>query len=326
MALAATAAGDDGAPPKGTPTAAPRLHPPLLRAEAIGPTLVRLTAETAPEDTPYVYGVRATCTTADGDSRRLSFPDAPYESAQWTGTGGVSAGSTVHCRVSAESGVSARRSDSDWSNEVSVQTPPPPEKPPAAPTDLSAKPAGPFRVELGWRDRSDDEYGFEIRKQVAGDWVRVRLVDPNVSRVTLHGRPPSTEARYRVRAFNVRGVSADSNDAAVRTDSLVDSPPRLPEPEPRPTRGPCSTREQVMRDLQADGAGETGGAVPDERLYESKLGGPWELVAFAYPPCAATPTAAGSSTATTTAASASSAPPAAAARSSSAAPRPACRC
>jgi hypothetical protein len=276
-------AGADDATPVPTPDQRPRLGAPTLRAQAIGPVQVRLTADTVPGE--RVYSVWATRTDAQGVSSRVYFTEGrSYEGSHWAVTDGAAPDATYRYRAYAESGTTATLRDSELSNEVTVHTPPPPSDPPAAPTHLTARPAGPFRVELQWRDRSNDEYGFEIRKQVGDEWVRVLLVDPNVTRVTLHGRPPASEARYRVRAFNVRGVSTDSNAAMVRTDRLVDAPPLLPEPEPRPTPGPCSTREQVMRDLRADGAAESGGVVPDKPLYESKLGGAWGLVEFAYPP------------------------------------------
>jgi len=267
-----------------TPVEVPRLTAPVLRAEAIGPTQVRLWAEVVPGDVRYVYDIWATRTAADGGTGRRYFTGGQaYASARWTTVDGVSPDTTYRYRAYAESGIVGARRDSDWSNEVSVTTPSPPARPPAPPDDLQDEAAGPFRVALRWQDRSDNEYGFEIRKQVGEDWVRVLLVDPDTTQVILHGRTPDREARYRVRAFNVRGISADSNDAVVRTPALQDiASPRRPGAE-RPTPGPCSTRGQASREALEDEAGDGGTGRGERQVLEQELGSALDLVEYADP-------------------------------------------
>ncbi|MGH7788624.1 MAG: hypothetical protein ACRERC_17265 [Candidatus Binatia bacterium] len=280
-ALAAVSAADNPPPaaPLPTSTAASQLGAPVLRAEAIGPTLVRVVAETQPAD--RVYSIRGMRTDAQGRTSPFSLNGRSDEDHHWQATDSAEPDTTYRYRAYAQSGTTTLR-DSDSSNEVSVHTPPAPADPPAAPTGLRGHPAGPFRIELEWRDQSDNEYGFEIRKRTGEEWVRVLLVDPGVTRATVHGRPPDAAATYRVRAFNVRGASADSNDATVRTQPLSDTPPAS-RGKPPATPGPCRVREQVIADMQADGDGEVG-AKPDEYpLRIADLGTSLGLLLLAHP-------------------------------------------
>lgn len=99
------------------------------------------------------------------------------------------------------------------SNEKSAQTHPAPQTPPADPTDLVAQAISHNRIELTWKDNSDNEDGFRIERSedgtvfdllatigaVAGTGTVVRIVDGTVSH--------STTYYYRVRAYSNAGFS-----------------------------------------------------------------------------------------------------------------------
>ncbi|MFN8641821.1 MAG: fibronectin type III domain-containing protein [Candidatus Binatia bacterium] len=264
------------------PTSAARLTAPILRAQAIGPTQIRLTADTPPGE--RVLTIWAERTDPAGRTQRRFFNEGRgYESAHWAFTDGAAADTTYRYRAYADSGTTVPR-NSAWSEEVVVRTLPAPTTTPAAPTDLTGRPAGPFRVELAWRDHSDNEYGFEVRKRVGDRWVRVVVVNPDTTSVTLHGRPPGAEAGYRVRAFNVNGASAESNEVAVQAAPLVDDPPVTPNNSmPRPTPEPCRSRDAVIRAEQASGDAEAEMAPGEAPLRIEELGGSHNLMALTHP-------------------------------------------
>jgi hypothetical protein len=101
---------------------------------------------------------------------------------------------------------------------VTPSAEPLPGLPPAAPTGLTAQLVSPGQVNLTWLDNSSDETGFEIQRRAgAGEWMRIALVAPNVTRFGDLGVTPGVIYTYRVRAMNESGDSAWSNEAAVTT-------------------------------------------------------------------------------------------------------------
>jgi len=138
---------------------------------------------------------------------------------------GVSADTTYHYRVQAGSAVAT----SDYSNEAVVTTPAVVVSPlPDAPTNLtatvtSATAASATQIDLAWIDQSDNEEGFVIERSVDSpkNWVTLVTVGPDATTYSDKDISAATSYRYRVHAFNIDGVSADSNVVKLRTSRLL---------------------------------------------------------------------------------------------------------
>lgn len=100
---------------------------------------------------------------------------------------------------------------SPWTTPVTLQMPAPPERPPAAPDQCRAEAVTPYSVSITWRDRSDDEYGFDM-SACLGDSPevchRMALIDHDDDRFVLNGLPAATALTFRLHAFNPAGASA----------------------------------------------------------------------------------------------------------------------
>jgi hypothetical protein len=84
----------------------------------------------------------------------------------------------------------------------------------SAPTGLTVRLISPTQIDLAWSDNSGDETGFEIQRRTgSGDWTRLALVGPNLTRFSDFSVLPSTSYSYRLRAVNDVGASAWSNEA-----------------------------------------------------------------------------------------------------------------
>jgi alpha-tubulin suppressor-like RCC1 family protein len=89
---------------------------------------------------------------------------------------------------------------------------------PTAPTALTATVRSPTQILLQWQDTSADEQGFRLARKVgAGAWTPLTDVAANTTRLAETGLVPNTRYRYRVQAFNLRGVSANATSAPVTT-------------------------------------------------------------------------------------------------------------
>jgi len=113
---------------------------------------------------------------------------------------------------------------SAYTNEANTKTLP---VPPAAPTGLTASPLINLQIALSWQDKSTNEDSFRIERKLgaAGAFVQVAAVAKNVTGYTDGGLNPVTQYFYRVRAANLGGHSAYSNEATATT--LV-KPPAAP--------------------------------------------------------------------------------------------------
>jgi len=100
-----------------------------------------------------------------------------------------------------------------WTAGVVVTTPP------AAPTGLSATAAGMSKVNLGWIDNADNEFGFDVERSPDGStgWTLVGSTTAGAVTFTDTGLSSSTRYYYRVRANNSAGVSAYTNVATAVT-------------------------------------------------------------------------------------------------------------
>ncbi len=116
------------------------------------------------------------------------------------------------------------------SETVAVTMPrPDPVTPPRAPTDVSVVPANRTTVRVSWRDRSDNEDGFEVRMRLEGaGWSAAARTPADVEQAHVSGLRPGGRYRFLVRAFHADG-HADSETVAVtmpRPDPVT--PPRAP--------------------------------------------------------------------------------------------------
>ncbi len=88
---------------------------------------------------------------------------------------------------------------------------------PAAPALLAAEALSSTEVELTWEDRSDDEYGFRIRRSTAGGaWQSAGNVGAGETVFVDRDLLPDTGYDYAVVAFNATGESAEAT-ASVTT-------------------------------------------------------------------------------------------------------------
>src|SRR5262245_53872386 len=162
--------------------------------------MVVLDADTTPGERVFqvtVIGESAGPETSSG-SRRVFLAGRSYQGTHWQGVDGVLPSGRYRYKARAESG-STREADSAWSDTVEVITPAAPSEAPSAPIALTATPDGPFRIELKWQSRSQNEYGFEVQKRTALSDVRVGLANPHDTSFVVHVRPPQTRTTYRVR-------------------------------------------------------------------------------------------------------------------------------
>ncbi|MBN1671633.1 MAG: lamin tail domain-containing protein, partial [Kiritimatiellae bacterium] len=95
---------------------------------------------------------------------------------------------------------------------------------PGTPTALTATAVSSTRITLSWADADDQEDGFRIdrRETGAADWtVDYAEVGENVCSYSDAGLPAQTLFYYRVKAYNLVGVSAPSAVASAETLSAA---------------------------------------------------------------------------------------------------------
>ncbi len=132
----------------------------------------------------------------------------------------VSPETTYHYRVQAGNAAAT----SDYSNEAVATTPAVVVSPlPDAPTNLTATATSATQIDLAWIDQSDNEDGFVIERSVDSpkNWVTIATTGPGVTTYSDTDISAATSYRYRVHAFNIEGVSADSNVVKLRTSRLL---------------------------------------------------------------------------------------------------------
>jgi hypothetical protein len=125
---------------------------------------------------------------------------------------GVQPATTYFYRVQAFSAVG----NSAYSNETSATTP---GAVPVAPSNLTATADSSSEIGLRWQDNSDNEGGFKIERKTAPSdtWSEITTVTANAYVHHDLGLTPSTTYTYRVRAYNMAGDSAYSNEASTTT-------------------------------------------------------------------------------------------------------------
>lgn len=101
---------------------------------------------------------------------------------------------------------------------------------PAAPSQLQASAATSERIELAWRDNSDNETGFVLQRAANGGSFADRAsLSANTQSFADSGLVAGTTYSYRVRAWNSAGNSSFSNTVSVIAPASV-PPPEEPAP------------------------------------------------------------------------------------------------
>jgi hypothetical protein len=89
---------------------------------------------------------------------------------------------------------------------------------PAAPTTLTALALSTSEIQLDWIDAANNETGFDIEERtVDGEFVLVASTPADATTLIVGSIPQGTFRSYRVRARNVGGASAYSNEASATT-------------------------------------------------------------------------------------------------------------
>ncbi|MDI6792863.1 MAG: fibronectin type III domain-containing protein, partial [bacterium] len=119
---------------------------------------------------------------------------------------------------------SSPEGSSAWSNEAQAVTW---EAPPSPPTNLTAVALTNNVINLTWQDNSDNETGFKIeRKSRGGAYSEIAALPANTrTYADLWVFEPDTTYSYRVRAYNLMGYSAWSNEAEAVTSDIPPDPP-----------------------------------------------------------------------------------------------------
>jgi hypothetical protein len=87
-----------------------------------------------------------------------------------------------------------------------------------ATTGLTAVASSASKVDLAWRDNSDNETGFRLEQRIGtGAWSALASSPANTQSRNVTGLKPNSTCSFRLRATNVSGDSMDSSIATVTT-------------------------------------------------------------------------------------------------------------
>jgi subtilisin family serine protease len=91
---------------------------------------------------------------------------------------------------------------------------------PTAPASLTASAQAPAKgggIALAWADKSNNEGGFLVERKTGstGAWQPLKTFAPNTTKYTDTTTVSRTKYTYRVRAYNIAGNSAGSNEVGV---------------------------------------------------------------------------------------------------------------
>ena len=90
---------------------------------------------------------------------------------------------------------------------------------PAAPSGLDAAAAGTSQIDLTWTAASEDVLGYIIDKKIDGAFQTLTIVDPDVTTYSEIGLQESTEYTYKLRCYNVYGISDATSEVVVSTEA-----------------------------------------------------------------------------------------------------------
>ncbi|MDD3628560.1 MAG: fibronectin type III domain-containing protein [Actinomycetota bacterium] len=154
--------------------------------------------------------------------------------------------------------------------------------PPAAPTGLTAKAAGPFKIDLDWNDNTEDDIeGYKVyRDTVAGftpsnDNFVIKVVTSEYTDISL---TPSTKYYYRVKAVDTSGNESEpSLEASATTDAPDTTPPAKPTGLTATATGQTSIELNWNNNTEDDIEGyeiyrsTTGGFTPEDSNFIRKV-------------------------------------------------------
>lgn len=171
--------------------------PSELSAEAISSTEVKLTWK---DNSNNEDGFKIERKTEDGIYTVIA--TLPKNTTEYIDTE-VEPGITYYYRVFAFNSAG----NSDYSNEVKVTTP---LNIPSSPKDLQAIVVYPNKIQLTWKDSSNNEDGFKIySKTPSGNWTLVATVESNTESY-IDEPAVLTLLEYKVTAYNESGESGGS--------------------------------------------------------------------------------------------------------------------
>ena len=118
---------------------------------------------------------------------------------------------------------------SGWQSSPAVSAGAAPVAAPSTPANFAATGIASDRIRLDWSDRSGDEAGFAIEREVAaGVFALVGTALPGDTTWTDSGLDSATRYTYRARAFNEVGDSEPSGIASGETSAAPAGPPVAP--------------------------------------------------------------------------------------------------
>lgn len=97
---------------------------------------------------------------------------------------------------------------------------PPPS--PSAPSNLSATAVTLTRINLTWRDNSNNEKGFYVYRKTTGKFSRIVRLGSNTTSYADSFLSPASVYRYKVTAYNDGGESGSSNEVSVKMVEILD--------------------------------------------------------------------------------------------------------
>jgi len=169
------------------------------------------------------------------------------------------------------------RSAADWIGPVADTWPAiaPPTVPPA-PSGLTATATSSSQITLGWVDNAANEDGFTIERSTDNNtFTPLATVAASATGGVDTALTAATTYYYRLRAFNVAGVSDYSNIASATTQA----PP--PPPPPTPPAAPTNLKAQTdRRTIKLTWTASSSPNITHIRVYRSTVsGGPYALIA-----------------------------------------------
>ncbi|MCH8034910.1 MAG: fibronectin type III domain-containing protein [Bacteroidetes bacterium] len=104
---------------------------------------------------------------------------------------------------------------------------------PTAPSNLVVTPVNGTSIEVTWTDNSGNEEGFLVQRKLTtgGTWADLTTVGADVTSYLDISLVTGNEYCYQVRAYNVGGNSAYSNEACATTNPNVPNAPTLESPD-----------------------------------------------------------------------------------------------
>ncbi len=98
-------------------------------------------------------------------------------------------------------------------------------RPPNAPTGLTATAVSSSQIDLSWTDNANNEKGYNIERKITGSFSEIATVGANETSYSNTGLVPSTTYTYRVCAYNDAGASDFSDEVSATTLADGSEPP-----------------------------------------------------------------------------------------------------